>query len=144
VAKLPAGKVALSAAAMLGRTVYLFGGCSMPEPGKVQNHAEAFSFDTDTFAFRRLRDLPVPNRGLTAAAVDGRILLFGGYATEFVADVHSYDPATDTYTRESPMPLAMSSAEFVVDGNRLIAAGGEDRMKHRSARTIVATVRGGA
>lgn len=144
VAKLPAGKVALSASAMLGRTVYLFGGCSMPEPGKVLNHAEAFAFDTDTFAFRRLRDLPAPNRGLTAAAVHGRVLLFGGYATEFVADVFAYDPASDTYTRETLMPLAMSSAEFVVDGSRLIAAGGEDRMKHRSARTIVATVRGGA
>ncbi len=143
VAKLPAGKVALSAAAMLGRTVYLFGGCSMPEPGKVLNHADAYAFDVDTFAFRRLRDLPAPNRGITGAAVNGRILLFGGYATQFVADVYAYHPESDTYSSEAPMPLAMSSAEFVVDGNRVIAAGGEDRMKHRSGRTIAATVGGG-
>jgi hypothetical protein len=142
VAKLPAGKVALSAAALVERTVYLFGGCSMPEPGKVVNHAGAYAFDTETFLFRRLRDLPAPNRGLTAAGVAGRVLLFGGYASEFVADVLAYDPARDTYVAEAPMPLAMSSAEFVVDGHRLIAAGGEDRMKHRSARTIVATWRG--
>jgi len=144
VAKLPAGKVALSAAALLGARSYLFGGCSMPQPGQVRNHADAFSFDTGTFAFRRLRDLPVPNRGLTAAAANGRILLFGGYTTEFVADVLAYDAGNDTYAREAPMPLAMSSAEFVADGNRLIAAGGEDRMKHRTGRTFVATIGGGA
>jgi hypothetical protein len=30
----------------------------------------------------------------------------------------------------------MTSAEFAGQGNRLWAAGGEDRMKHRSAQTM--------
>jgi hypothetical protein len=60
VAKLPGGAVALSAAAVLGRRVYLFGGCSMPAAGQIRNHAEAWSFDTESLAFTRLPNLPAP------------------------------------------------------------------------------------
>jgi non-specific serine/threonine protein kinase len=141
VAKLPGGAVALSAAAVLGRRVYLFGGCSMPAAGQIRNHAEAWSFDTESLAFTRLPNLPAPNRGITAAAADGRIWLFGGYTDAgFTAAAYSFDPETKTYRSQTPLPTAMSSAEFVVDGKRLWAAGGEDRMKHRSAATFSATI----
>lgn len=139
VAKLPGGKVALSATAVAGGRVYLFGGCSMPEPGKVVNRAEAWSFDPATFRFHRLRDLSAPNRGLTAAASGGRILLFGGYVDSgFTAAVWSYDPKRDRYASEAPMPVGMTSIEFFTHGDTLIGTGGEDRMKSRSARTFAA------
>lgn len=141
VAKLPGGAVALSAAAVLGHRVYLFGGCSMPAAGQIRNHADAWSFDTESLAFARLPNLPAPNRGITAAAADGRIWLFGGYTDAgFTAAAYSFDPETKTYRSQTPLPTAMSSAEFVVDGKRLWAAGGEDRMKHRSAATFSATI----
>lgn len=143
VAKLPGGRVALSAAAVLGQRVFLFGGCSMPAAAQLKNHAEAWSFDTTSFQFRRLRDLPAPNRGLTAVAMKGRIWLFGGYTTDgFTAATLAYDPVGDTYVHQAPMPVAMTSAEFVVRGRRLWAAGGEDRMKSRSSRTLAATIGG--
>jgi len=113
----------------------------MPAAGQIRNHAEAWSFDTESLAFARLPNLPAPNRGITAAAADGRIWLFGGYTDAgFTAAAYSFDPETKTYRSQTPLPTAMSSAEFVVDGKRLWAAGGEDRMKHRSAATFSATI----
>jgi N-acetylneuraminic acid mutarotase len=136
VAKLPGGAVALSAVAVLGGRVYLFGGCSAP----VVNRAEAWSFDPASFQFQRRHDLSSPRRGLTASVAGGRILLFGGYTDSgFTADVWSYDPRHDQYARESPLPAAMTSIEFFAHGNVLLGAGGEDRMKSRSARTFAAT-----
>ena len=143
VATLPAGPVALSASAVLNGRVFLFGGCSMAAPGQLVNRAEAWSFDPATFAFRRLRDLPSANRGLSAAAAVGRIWLFGGYAGDgFTAESWSYDPSVDTFTSQTPMPVAMSSIEFLGRGKILWGAGGEDRMRGRSARTFSATIGG--
>jgi len=135
VAKLPGGAVALSAVAVTGQQIFLFGGCAFN--GQIVNRAEAWRFDPRTFEFHRLRDLPAKNRGLTATAVAGRIWLFGGYTSEFTAAVFTYDPARDTYTSETPLPVAMSSIEFIVRGGELIGTGGEDRMKGRSGRTFI-------
>lgn len=152
VAKLPGGAVALSAIAVLNGKVYLFGGCSMAEPGKLMNRAEAWAFDPRGFAFRKLRDLPVANRGLTAATLGGRIWLFGGYTAApaeasgkgpefgFTNAVWSYDPARDSYASESPLPAAMTSLEMLTLGNTMLGAGGEDRMRGRSGRTFRATL----
>lgn len=139
VAKLPGGAVALSAVAVAGRQVYLFGGCSMA--GELVSRDEAWRFDPAKLRFHRLRDLPAKNRGLTAAAVDGRIWLFGGYTGQFTAEVLTYDPAQDTYTRQTPLPVAMSSIEFIAHRGKLIGTGGEDRMRGRSGRTFVSRIR---
>lgn len=145
VAKLPAGPVALSASAVLKGRIFLFGGCSMASPGQLVNRAEAWSFDPATFAFRRLHDLPSANRGLSAVAAAGRVWLFGGYVNAgFTADSWSYDLAADAYTSQPPMPVAMSSIEFVARGKTLVGAGGEDRMRGRSARTFSAAIGGAA
>lgn len=143
VAELAAGPVALSASAVLNGRVFLFGGCSMASPGQLVNRAEAWSFDPVTFAFRRLRDLPSANRGLSAVAASGRVWLFGGYAIAgFTAESWTYDPAADAYTSQPPMPVAMSSIEFLGRGNTLWGAGGEDRMRGRSARTFSVAIGG--
>ena len=154
VAKLPAGRVALSAAAVLNGRVFLFGGCSMPAAGKLINRAEAWSFDADAFSFKRLRDLPVRNRGLSAVAAAGRVWLAGGYTASqeeaagqgpefgFTAAVWSYDPAANQYQSHAPMPAAMTSIELFPHAASLWGAGGEDRMRGRSARTLAAAITG--
>ena len=139
--RLPGGAVALSAATVHNGRVYLFGGCAMPEAGKLFNRADAWSFDPTSLRFQKLPDLPEANRGLTAAVLEERILLFGGYtAAGFTADVWSFDPTTGKYSPEAPMPAAMTSAEFCLRGKTLYAAGGEDRMKHRSAATFAVSM----
>ncbi|MCZ2149216.1 MAG: hypothetical protein LC126_15760 [Bryobacterales bacterium] len=141
VARLPAGPVALPAVAALGGRIFLFGGCSMPAPDKLINRAEAWAFDPRSFAWRRLRDLPSARRGHTASSAAGRVFLFGGYTSAgFTAEVLSYDPGRDAYAPESPLPAAMMSIEFFRYDGAFWGAGGEDRMRGRSARTFSAAV----
>jgi N-acetylneuraminic acid mutarotase len=145
VARLPGGPVALSAAAVLDGRVYLFGGCSMAAPGKLINRVEAWSFDAQNFAWRRLRDLPHAMRGHTAATAAGKVFLFGGYTADgFTAEVFSYNAGRDSYTAASPMPVAMTSIDFFFYRGAFWGAGGEDRMRSRSARTFSAVLRAGA
>ena len=71
------------------------------------------------------------------AIEDRSILLFGGYtASSFSADVLVYDTAADTYKPSTPMPVPLLGVEFVMSGRTLYGAGGEDRMRGRSARLM--------
>lgn len=141
VARLPAGPVALPAVAALHGRVFLFGGCSMPRPGELINHAQSWAFNPRDFTWSRLRDLPSARRGHTASSAADRVFLFGGYtASGFTGEVLSYDPGRDAYTAESPMPVPMTSIEFFPYHGAFWGAGGEDRMRARSARTFSATI----
>jgi Kelch motif protein/galactose oxidase-like protein len=136
VSTIPDGPVALSATASTASAIYLFGGCSMPASGKVVNHDGAYRYDPATNRWKTIRKLPVANRGLTALAVDDRsIYLFGGYAdSRFTSEVISYDIQKDSYHQLPSMPLGAASIEFVRNGRTVYGAGGEDRMRSRSAR----------
>lgn len=150
-ANLPQGALAMPAAAAVGSRVYLFGGCSMKSAGALVNRDDAYSFDTGSRKWARLRSLPHANRGMTAAALDDRhILLAGGYtATQaeaagkpadfgFTAAVWLYDTQTDTYREASALPYATSGVELVVQASTIFAMGGEHRMRDRSNRLLVA------
>ena len=136
VSTMPDGPVALSAVATTESVIYIFGGCSMPVSGKVVNHARAYRYDPALNLWKRIRDLPAANRGLTAVANDKEhIYLFGGYTDSgFSSDVISYDIQEDRYRRLQSMPLGAASVDFVRNGRTLYGAGGEDRMRSRSAR----------
>jgi len=151
VSALPAGAVALGAAAVAGGKVYWFGGCSLPAGGVLANRAEAWEFDPCTLAWKRLRDLPKANRGLTAAAVEDRLVyLFGGYDASaeeaqgkgpefgFSRDVWVYDIAADQYRPATPSTLAVAGSDFFLYGDTFYSAGGEHRMRGRTARTVSA------
>ena len=138
VSTIPEGPLALPAIAVSGSAIYVFGGCSMEGKDKVANHTRVFRYNPSSNQWKALRDLPAGNRGMSAVAPsDGSILLFGGYTDGgFTSDVLSYDIASDTYKKLKPMPVALMGVEFVVNGNRLYGAGGEDRMRSRSARLL--------
>lgn len=140
VGRIPNGPLALAASAVLGGRIYLFGGCSMPG-GKLGNHSEAWMFDPKKVQWKALRPLPAANRGITALAANGRIHLFGGYVDSgFTAAVLSYNPAGDSYTIHRDMPLATVGLQFVEHQGKLWGAGGEHKMRARSARTFSATL----
>lgn len=135
---IPNGPLALAASAVVDGRVYLFGGCSMPG-GKLRNHSEAWMFAPRTGEWKALRPLPAGNRGITAAVVNGRIYLFGGYTDGgFSAEVLVYDPAADAYSAQGAMPLAVVGLQFVPHAGKLWGAGGEHRMRARSAKTFAA------
>ncbi len=151
VSAFPAGAVALGASAVAGGKIYWFGGCSMPAGGVLANRAEAWEFDPRTFAWKRLRDLPKANRGLAAAAADDRLIyLFAGYHASvdeargkgpefgFSRDVWIYDVAAHQYRPASPSPLAVAGSDFFLHGDTFYAAGGEHRMRGRTARAVSA------
>jgi N-acetylneuraminic acid mutarotase len=132
---IPGGPVALSAIAVSGRTVFLFGGCSMPQGEKALNHKSAYRYDPSTNQWKGVRELPVASRGLSAVARGEYIYLFGGYTDAgFSSDVLSYDLKKDIYTRLNSMPIGLLGIEFVLNGKSIYGAGGENRIRGRSAR----------
>jgi N-acetylneuraminic acid mutarotase len=138
VSTIPGGPLALPAIAVSGSGVYLFGGCSMPSSGKALNHKAAYRYESSTNRWKTIRDLPVANRGLSAVAFGKTsIYLFGGYTDSgFSSEVLLYDIQKDSYTRLKSMPIGLLGTEFVVNGKSVYGAGGEDRMRGRSARLL--------
>ncbi len=109
-------------------------------------------FDTPLLAnvWRRLRPLPQPNRGCSAVALDDRhIYILGGYTASqqeaagkppdfgFSPAVLVYDIAADRYHNATSLPVALMGIDFFVMGDALLGAGGEDRLRGRSPRTLV-------
>ena len=156
VSTLPQGAVAMPAKAMVGRKVYLFGGCSMPRAGALRNRDDAYAFDTTDGSWKKLRPLPHPNRGMSAAAIDNRhIVLYGGYSASpqeaagkgpefgFTADVLVYDTETDNYEQVGQGPLAAAGVELLYHSGVLFGVGGEHRMRGRSDRLLTSPVKVG-
>ncbi len=139
ISRLPGGHVQLSAIAAANGKVYLFGGFSM-KGAEVVNTAAAYEFDSQAAAWKRLRDMPIASRGTVGLGIGARIYLFGGYGEGFLDNVWIYDIAKDAYRDDAPMPVPLIGADmFAIDGV-ILGAGGEDRMKNRSARTLAAGV----
>ena len=114
----------------------------MDANGKVVNHARALRYDSASNQWKTLKALPNANRGLTAIAYDDlSILLFGGYKDSgFTSEVLLYDVQSDTYRKLKPMPLGLAGVEFVLNDRTIYGAGGEDRMRSRSARFLEGTL----
>ena len=142
VSAIPGGALAMLAIAVSGSAIYIFGGCSMAPGGKVTNHTKAYRYDSSANQWKSIRELPAGNRGLSAVASgESSIYLFGGYTdSEFTSDVLLYDVGKDTYRRMNPMPVGLLGIEFVSNGRKMYGAGGEDRMRSRSARLFEGTI----
>ncbi len=75
-------------------------------------------------------------RAWWAVAIRGRILLCGGYTTDFSADVLEFDPATSRAVKTVSLPHAIADAKFVMAGQRVLTAGGESGVKVRGIWTV--------
>ena len=121
--------------------------------GALVNHDDAYAFDTGSSHWTRLRPLPHAIRGMTAAPLDDRhILLAGGYTATaaeavgkppdfgFTSAVWVYDTQTDSYAEAAPLLFATAGIELVRQGGSIFAMGGEQRMRDRSNRLLVAPI----
>jgi N-acetylneuraminic acid mutarotase len=138
ISTLPQGAVAVVASAISGKSIFLFGGCTLQGKTAVTNLAAAWKFDTVTRTWHPLQSLPKPVRGATALSIGtGRILIVGGYTDSgFISDALIYDVNADRYLPSSPLPLPASNVSLVRLGQSILAIGGEDRMKGRTPRVF--------
>jgi N-acetylneuraminic acid mutarotase len=150
VSVIPHGPVAVSALAVIGNRIYLFGGCFL-RTGEVAKHsipslinsAEAHCFDTTARRWTRVRPLPRATRGLNALALDEHhILLAGGYSDSngFSTEVLIYDVRVDEYRSASTLPAPVAVAAMVKYEDRVVLLGGEDRMQSRTDRVLIGQV----
>ncbi len=70
--------------------------------------------------------MPTPRSGIAAAVLNGKILVFGGEATDGTFDeAEAYDPQTDSWSSLAPLPTARHGLGAVVVGGRAyVIAGG--------------------
>lgn len=115
--------------------VYVFGGGSK-QGDEVVNRRDAHVYDPGANQWRQLRDAPQAQRCASALAVDGHLLLLGGYTgdteTGFVSDVWDYDPSTDSYVQAGNLTHPVGVLTFVKAGDLLLGAGGEKLAKQRA------------
>jgi N-acetylneuraminic acid mutarotase len=83
-----------------------------------------------------LAPAPTKRTEVTAAALDGKIYVLGGFAEPSLGNlpgmtitdrVEVYDPATNAWTTRAPLPAGLHHAATAVAGNRLYVIGGYTR-----------------
>ena len=116
--------VRYAASAVLGSSIYLFGGeVSGAELTAVQR------YDTVTHRTSVVARLPMPLGHASAAVLEGRILLMGGRVSpdHGTRAMWWFDPATAKFTRAGSLPLPVTDAAIAVSADGLTAwlLGGE-------------------
>jgi N-acetylneuraminic acid mutarotase len=131
-APMPTARYAPAAVANNGR-LYIVGGV-VESPSSFEITAAVEEYDPATDSWVTKRPLPAPRGNLAlAAASNGKVYAIGGIVRDTravsgfsaVPTVEEYDPATDTWTTKTPMPIARSSLGLAAasDG-KLYAIGG--------------------
>jgi len=84
----------------------------------------------------RLASAPTKRTEVTAAVLDGRIYVLGGFAEPSLGNISGmtitdrvevYDPSTSEWTTRAPLPVGLHHAAAAVAGNRLYVIGGYTR-----------------
>ncbi|QSZ37398.1 hypothetical protein DSL72_009496 [Monilinia vaccinii-corymbosi] len=90
---------------------------------------QRYSLFTQTWS--SAADLPIPLKHINAAAINGRIYVFGGLSPSnkiWIASraTFAYDPVTDSWARHNDIPsgLEVGGATVTVIGNTMYLAGG--------------------
>ena len=126
-ARMPTAREHLAGAALDGK-VYIVGGRFPDDFGLTnRNTLEAYDPTTDTWA--RLTPMPTARGGNTAAALHGKLYVFGGeFFTTSTRGVfeenEEYDPATNTWQTMAPMPVPRHGLGAVAVGDTIFIIGG--------------------
>ncbi len=127
---MPTGRAGL-AAAVVGNALYAIGGrINTGGPNSGLPLAVVERYDIDAGSWSAVAPLPAPRSDLAAAAVGGKIYVFGGFdaAGLPLASVDVYDPVSDTWAGPlAPMPTARGAMYGVASkGNTVFVIGGWD------------------
>jgi len=121
---LPTPRSGLSAA-LLGREIVTTGGYVLGAGG-VRSFATVEAYDLDTGAWRALPDLPAARFGVGAAALGGRLYVFGGLASDEVPSrALVYDPSKGVWNALPEMPSPVSfMGVAALEGSIHVVGGG--------------------
>ena len=74
----------------------------------------------------RLAEFPEPTEELVGASAGGKLYVFCGLAPGWkpMGLVNAYDPATDTWTKKKPIPIASHHVAFTEYRGKIYAFGG--------------------
>lgn len=88
--------------------------------------AGLYRYDAVAMEWMPLAPLPAPVEMPLAAAVDGQIVVAGGWAAtgDPTSDTWIYDPGTNSWSPGAPMPTAVSSMGVAVVAGQILAIGG--------------------
>ncbi|MDX1438168.1 MAG: kelch repeat-containing protein, partial [Anaerolineales bacterium] len=123
----------LSVAELDGK-IYALGGY----PASRQTVDTVQIYDSATDTWRIGPPLPAASNHNVAVAAEGRVYLIGGQPTAqgggpFLQDVFAYDPASDSWSDRSPLPLPRSGMAGAALDGKIYVAGGRPPMGHEFA-----------
>jgi len=140
-APLPSPPRFTPAMAIANAKLYVFGGAT-PDEKSVRNLDDGYVYDPAKNAWQPLGPLPVARRAWWATTIDSRILLFGGYTSDFEAEIYEFDPTSGAMRVIGKLPHAVADAKFFVIGKHVFGAGGEAGPKIRARWTVELTIDG--
>ncbi|MEL7434758.1 MAG: kelch repeat-containing protein [Chloroflexota bacterium] len=120
------------AAAVIDGKMYIVGGRQFTEQANGEyasvNVASLEVYDPEAESWETLAPLPQAAGGITAAAVDGKLYVFGGeqWVPEqaVIAEAWVYDPALDQWTSVPDMPTPRHGIAAGAIGNQIYVIGG--------------------
>lgn len=114
------------AIAVVGHKAFVFGGEFSPRV-PVDNYLHVFDLQTFTWSVADATgDIPPPRVGVTMAAVDTTIYVFGGRDSSHneLDEFYSFDTCTNKWTILSPGPAHRSYHSMTADDHRVYVFGG--------------------
>jgi len=138
-APLPAPARFGAAMGTLGGRLIVAGGCA-PENGAVRNLDDILAFDPAGDRWESIGRLPMPLRGAWGLVARDRLLVLGGYASEFRREILAVD-ARGGVTPAGMLPVALADARFASHGDNLYGVTGEDGVKRRFPGFLAASLR---
>ena len=115
--------------ATIGSEIYVVGGFDgiLDSSAHVPFIPVANAYVLTGGAWKRLAPQPLARGAATAQAINGKIYVTGGSATEGVApfsDTFEYDPKADVWTRKANIPTAREHlASCALDGKMIVVGG---------------------
>ncbi len=111
----------------VGGKIYIFGGYASLSPFALS--PSVLEFDPATGSFNTRADMPTPVAAGTSFVVGGKIYIVGGVnaawaATSAVDLVQIYDPAADSWTTGTSIPIQARNMAAAALGTTVIVAGG--------------------
>ena len=109
----------------VGQRLYAIGGLEGKNDKEYRNSSLVEEYDPVLNTWRERNGLPTPRHGLSAIAINGRILAVGGYADSGAVNVvEEYDPVSDRWEQKPSMPTPRGFFGLVQWNEKVIALGG--------------------